>query len=176
MRIEEFYAAGDLSDPLPETTDDLLGRLGNLLDDAEAHEILGEIVYRAEDGETYVATLEANIAPADPEYRQQVVEDYLDGDAGAGAYRKRLFYGKMWAWDPDGDMAKLVSDIPIRATNPRAARAVLQGHWHPQLDEANYTQATQVQPLGFGGTPDPDDLSEDEIVESTEEEERKASE
>ncbi len=72
LKIVNLLRSGELPDNLADTNE-LLAEAGELLDDSYAHDILGEVVFLAEDGEYYVATVEVVIGKAHP----QLVEDLL---------------------------------------------------------------------------------------------------
>ncbi len=73
----EGFAAQGLDD-----TDDILCAAGRLLDHACSHDIVGEVLFRGEDGKYYVGTVEFVIAEANPEYVKDVLEEIKDEKGG----------------------------------------------------------------------------------------------
>ena len=61
-------------------TDDLLYSAGNLLDDSCSGEVLGEVVFLAEDGKVYTMSTEAHIREINPGYLQDILNDLGHGD------------------------------------------------------------------------------------------------
>lgn len=79
--IEEWIATGNLrgsafeeldedmdDDDLPGTVQQLYEAAGNMLDDANSSDILGQLVFRTSTGKFYVMSTEASIGEADPAY------------------------------------------------------------------------------------------------------------
>lgn len=73
MKITKWLRTGEVG-PC-ESEDELLESAGILLDNHSSHEILGEVVFEAEDGKTYVMTVEAVIAEANPAYVNSLTEE-----------------------------------------------------------------------------------------------------
>lgn len=80
LGIKRFLDPGELASAvqgqtrkLPETLNDLYRELGELLDDAEANEIVGTPVFEGEDGQFYAVTVEACVGLCSPEYLAQVL-------------------------------------------------------------------------------------------------------
>ena len=77
LTITKWLKAGELSGP-DWNIRDLLESLGNLLDRSRSHDIFGDIIFEAEDGVTYVATVEGVIAQANPDYVKEIlIQDAL---------------------------------------------------------------------------------------------------
>jgi len=55
--------------------EDILCAAGRLLDDADSHEIVGEVLFEGEDGKFYTGTVEFVIAEADPEYVKEALDE-----------------------------------------------------------------------------------------------------
>ena len=75
LPIKRFLRTGELEstisgrvNTLPSCLGELYRELGDLLDESNANEILGEIVFEGVDGKFYVVTVEACIGEASPEY------------------------------------------------------------------------------------------------------------
>jgi hypothetical protein len=73
MKILKFINNGEM-DAGAATTDELLRQAGRILDKACSHDMLGEVAFEAEDGKTYIMTVEAVIGEANPEYVADLIE------------------------------------------------------------------------------------------------------
>jgi hypothetical protein len=65
-KITRWIRSGEIGEA--QTIEEVIGRAGRILDKCESHEIFGEVVFEAEDGEVYVLTCEGGIGQANPEY------------------------------------------------------------------------------------------------------------
>jgi len=74
MKITKWIRTGELNDSIT-TKEELLESCGDLLDASCSSEILGEVVFEADDGKTYVVTVEAVISEANPEYLEDLTAD-----------------------------------------------------------------------------------------------------
>jgi len=75
MKIVKWLRDGDgLSCDGINTSEGLLECAGNALDNACAYDIMGEVLFLADDGRYYVGTVEFMICEANPTY----VKDVLD--------------------------------------------------------------------------------------------------
>lgn len=78
MKIIKWIRSGELDSSIT-TKEELLESCGDLLDASCSSEILGEVVFEADDGKTYVVTVEAVISEANPEYLQdEYLQDLLN--------------------------------------------------------------------------------------------------
>lgn len=59
-------------------TDDLLDSAARALDKAYSHEIMGEILFEAEDGKIYCGCVEFHISEANPEYVKDALSEGSD--------------------------------------------------------------------------------------------------
>ena len=76
LKIVKWLRDGDaLSADGIENTEDLLGAAANALDSACAHDIMGEILFQADDGKFYVGCVEFVISKANPEYVKDVQKE-----------------------------------------------------------------------------------------------------
>lgn len=71
LRIKQFLFKGQTSGEATNVRD-LLEELGRLLDKAYSHEIFGDVVFEAEDGIRYVATVEGVIGQVDAKYLREL--------------------------------------------------------------------------------------------------------
>jgi hypothetical protein len=67
LRVKKWIHSGEL-DTDDGTEKKILDHCGSLLDSAESHEIIGEVLFQATNGKYYVVTVEAVIGLANPEY------------------------------------------------------------------------------------------------------------
>lgn len=72
-RITTWLRTGEIGEA--PTITELLERAGRLLDKCESHEICGEVIFVAEDGNTYVVTTEVVVGEIHPEYLKEVLEE-----------------------------------------------------------------------------------------------------
>jgi hypothetical protein len=83
LRINGYLATGELTaDPPPATFNELYEAAGNLLDRVESHDILGNIVFLAEDGKWYQLSTEAvvmELSDEDVEALRNETEAALSG-------------------------------------------------------------------------------------------------
>ena len=85
LKIVKWLRTGELSEG-DWNFRSLIESLGNLLDHACSHDIFGDIIFVAEDGLTYVASVEGVIEQADPGYVKEIlgqaedVEDEAEDD------------------------------------------------------------------------------------------------
>ena len=78
LKIVEWLRTGELEyGELPRNTSELLDDLGDKLDCSGSGDLFGSIVFKAENGVWYVATVEGLIAEANPAY----LKDLRDDDA-----------------------------------------------------------------------------------------------
>ena len=78
MEITKWIQTGndtDLEDLCDDSTEILMSIAGRKLDKSCAHEIMGPVMFEADDGKTYVGTVEFVLAEANPEYVKQVLEE-----------------------------------------------------------------------------------------------------
>ena len=73
MKIKKWIRTGEL-DPCITDSDGIIEAAGAALDRSCSYDILGEVMFEADDGKHYVVTVEAVIAEANPEYVKQVLE------------------------------------------------------------------------------------------------------
>jgi len=81
VKIVEWIRDGndELSATSIQTIQDLYEFAGVELDNACSHDILGEVIFRADDGETYVMTIEAIVDKINPEYLKDLEEEDNSG-------------------------------------------------------------------------------------------------
>jgi hypothetical protein len=71
LRVEQWLYSGCLSSGVERvgvSFDEVLSDAGRLLDQGDACEIVGEVLFQGTDGQWYTLTVEAVIAQADPDY------------------------------------------------------------------------------------------------------------
>jgi hypothetical protein len=73
QEITKWLCDGEIGEAA--TIDEVIERAGRCLDAAQSHEICGEVLFEAEDGKTYVLTVEGTIGEANPDYLAAVLED-----------------------------------------------------------------------------------------------------
>ena len=73
FKIKKWLRTGELDEP--KTVTELLENAGGALDHACAHEIVGDCVFEAEDGQVYVGSVEFVIDKINPEYLKELEEE-----------------------------------------------------------------------------------------------------
>ena len=74
MKIKKWIRTGEL-DPCITDSEGIIEAAGAALDKNCAYDILGEVMFEADDGKYYVVNVEASILEANPEYVKQVLEE-----------------------------------------------------------------------------------------------------
>jgi hypothetical protein len=74
LKIRKWLRTGELTGE-PKTVAKVLEQAGNALDRCESHEIMGEVVFEAEDGQVYVGAVEFVIDKINPEYLKELEEE-----------------------------------------------------------------------------------------------------
>ena len=78
MKITEWLDEGNLSGNVHDEikdTDQLMEAAGRALDACYSHEIVGNVIFKGEDGEYYVMTVEAIIGKANPDFIREFLEE-----------------------------------------------------------------------------------------------------
>jgi len=78
LGIKRFLRSGNLRNPLPVDTDDLLDDAASLLDAVCSHDIFGEVVFEGEDGKCYVLSVEGYIGLINPKYLKEIQKEDED--------------------------------------------------------------------------------------------------
>jgi hypothetical protein len=102
LGIEEWIHdgyGGDISD-LCVTVHDLLEVAGRRLDKAYSHEIMGEILFKAEDGKYYVGHVEFTVDEANRDYLKRCLDEqqWVIREDRASIDDKPLFWNKDTGW------------------------------------------------------------------------------
>ena len=79
MKIKEWLKTGELEGDDGDTKE-LLKTLGGMLDSACAHDIVGPNLFRGADGRYYTVVVEAEIAEADDDFVQDVLQELYEDD------------------------------------------------------------------------------------------------
>jgi len=64
----------------PEDTDEMIEFAGRCMDKACVHDIVGDCVFKAEDGKTYVGTIEFVLSECNPDYLENLLGEQDDPD------------------------------------------------------------------------------------------------
>lgn len=79
MKIKRWIREGnDALHTCASTIGELLEYAGGCLDSACSHDIVGEVVFEAEDGLTYVGTVEFRVGIANPDYVKELKDEQQD--------------------------------------------------------------------------------------------------
>jgi len=77
LTVKRWIRCGELDEKQTEQ-DDILDDCGQLLDKVYTHEILGEVLFEAEDGKMYTITVEAVIGEANPQFAKDILAEEDD--------------------------------------------------------------------------------------------------
>ena len=85
IKLTEWIRTGELSGE-PKTQDAIIDQCCNLLDGAEAAEIIGEVLFKATNGKYYTVTVEAVLGEASKSFVQDILdeEDAVDAQEEDG--------------------------------------------------------------------------------------------
>lgn len=87
LQVKRFLRTGNTD---PRNLQDLLDEAGSLLDEANSHDIVGEVVFEGTDGKYYVGTVEFCIGEINPDYLQNILnEDAMEEGDSQGAQHGR---------------------------------------------------------------------------------------
>jgi hypothetical protein len=75
LKPVEWIESGELNTKEIENQDDILGQCGRLLDGACSHDIIGPVLFKADDGKHYCVTVEAVIGEASEEWVKEALEE-----------------------------------------------------------------------------------------------------
>ena len=87
LKIKRWLRKGEFSEDA-KTIGDIIYEAGELLDGCEAHEIVGQNMFQAEDGKWYTATVEVIVNRANPESVKELLKEKLLEKNGSGEMRK----------------------------------------------------------------------------------------
>lgn len=75
LKVKRWLRTGEIDPNCATEEDEIIACCGHLLDRACSHDILGELMFEADNGKIYVVTVEAMIAEANPEYAKDVLQE-----------------------------------------------------------------------------------------------------
>lgn len=82
LKIKRFLRSGDLSEPESiKDNHDLLETFSDVLDAIQTQDVLGEIIFEATDGKTYVMLLEPSFHEISPDYLAQIQDEDAELDS-----------------------------------------------------------------------------------------------
>lgn len=78
LKIKRFIQDGEIHTDDVKNTDQLLERAGHLLDKSYSHDIVGQVMFEADNSKIYVMTVEAIINEANPDYVKKVLDEIAE--------------------------------------------------------------------------------------------------
>ena len=73
IRVKEWIRRGELGEHMTQAA--IIENCGDLLDDAEASEIIGEVLFKATNGKYYTVTVEAVLGEASKSFVQDILDE-----------------------------------------------------------------------------------------------------